>query len=42
MKRERGQFYTISNPFKISPFYDWYSKIPLDVTKEVFLNYTKC
>lgn len=37
MKRERGQFFTVSNPFKVNPFYNWYESIPLDVSKEVLL-----
>ena len=37
MKRERGQFFTIANPFKVNPFYNWYESIPLDISKEVLL-----
>ena len=39
MKRERGQFFTIANPFKVNPFYSWYESIPLDISKEVFLEH---
>lgn len=28
LKRQRGQFFTITNPFKINIFFEWYNNIP--------------
>lgn len=27
-KRNKGQFFTTTNPFKLNPFFEWYNKIP--------------
>lgn len=35
-QRNKGQFFTTTNPFKLNPFFEWYNKIP-NIDEEVFL-----
>lgn len=35
-KRNKGQFFTTTNPFNLNPFFEWYNKIP-NIEEEIVL-----